>query len=79
MEYKNRIKQIENHFQNISTEEFEKNLEKAGMKTWEEINKPFRDHGLDPEKCTCLSCEDNCRCPFRFDLYNYDGDCIMEK
>ena len=78
MNYKDKIKQIDEHFKNISIEEFKKNLEKAGMRTWEEISKPFRDHGLDPEKCTCLLCEENSRCYYRFDIYNYDGDCLLE-
>lgn len=34
----------------------------------------------DPETCTCLNCDWQTNdCPCKFDLYNTDGDCLMEK
>ena len=34
---------------------------------------------LDMQKCTCLNCTDKENCPYVYELYNYDGDCIMEE
>ncbi len=31
---------------------------------------------LDIRKCTCNQCLKEC--PFKYNVYNYDGDCIME-
>jgi hypothetical protein len=31
---------------------------------------------LDIGECTCNQCNENC--PFRYSIYNYAGDCIME-
>jgi hypothetical protein len=28
---------------------------------------------------TCYGCADNQTCPFRWDLYNTNGDCLAEK
>jgi hypothetical protein len=30
-------------------------------------------------KCTCNECEDVLRCPFAYDLYNTNGDCLASK
>lgn len=38
----------------------------------------WEKHKLDIEECTCNECEKD-NCPYRFDIYNYGGDCIMEK
>ena len=42
-------------------------------KHWEEV-----ELNIDKE-CTCNGCTRNKICPFRYDLYNYDGDCLWLK
>jgi recombinational DNA repair protein (RecF pathway) len=41
--------------------------------------KIFISLGLNPSLCTCGNCANSVDCEFAFDIYNYDGDCIMEK
>ena len=38
----------------------------------------FEKLNLDPEQCTCLKCLDDQTCPYAFDVYNYEGDCLGE-
>lgn len=38
----------------------------------------FEKLNLDPERCTCLKCADDQTCPYAFDAYNYEGDCLGE-
>ena len=33
----------------------------------------------DPESTTCWDCKDKDTCPYAFDAYNTDGDCIADK
>lgn len=34
---------------------------------------------ISPTNCTCFKCNDQQHCPFAFDSYNMDGDCLMTK
>ena len=34
---------------------------------------------LDIAKCTCNECDEAEKCQYAYDIYNIDGDCIMEK
>jgi len=36
-------------------------------------------HNLDIKDCTCNECDKVEKCSYTYDLYNIDGDCIMEK
>lgn len=48
--------------------------EKEAMRSeWEKAT-------VDIDKdCTCNDCERNKICGFRYDIYNYDGDCLWIK
>lgn len=41
---------------------------------WEKLN-------MDIERCTCNECSNvkDGKCPYAYDIYNIDGDCIVEK
>ena len=45
--------------------------------------KPLRCHGDVLveliERFSCINCEVQGTCPYAYDLYNLDGDCLMEK
>jgi hypothetical protein len=41
--------------------------------------KEFVNLGLNPSLCTCGDCIKSINCQYVFDIYNYDGDCLMEK
>ena len=41
-------------------------------KYWEEVE-------YDIETCVCNDCSDDDKCPFAFDLYNTDEDCLGVK
>ena len=43
------------------------------------LRREQKDARLDIKKCTCLKCEEQDKSPRAYDVYNYDGDCIMEK
>ncbi|MGD9155815.1 MAG: hypothetical protein PVG90_10015 [Bacillota bacterium] len=47
----------------------------------EQAKAKWTKFGVNFERCTCLQCphKDDDLCPFAFDLYNIDGDCLMEK
>lgn len=30
-------------------------------------------------RCTCVTCDDSASCPYAWDGYNTDGDCLAEK
>ncbi len=35
--------------------------------------------GLDINKCTCNECDKKDKCPYAWDVYNADGDCLGQK
>lgn len=39
----------------------------------------WKDLGMDLDRCTCLNCDSKDNCQYAYDIYNVDGDCIMEK
>ena len=44
------------------------------------MRKAFTKHGFDMDKdCTCKDCECSKKCPFAWDLYNTNGDCLASK
>jgi len=43
---------------------------------WKEA---LSDPNFEESKITCTLCKANETCPFAFDLYNYDGDCLKKK
>lgn len=45
----------------------------------ESYKKQLEEHGLAFEDFTCSNCKMVDGCPFAFDMYNTDGDCLMEK
>lgn len=45
----------------------------------EEEKKLFDDANENIEGCTCIDCELNEDCPFSFDLYNTNKDCLADK
>lgn len=38
----------------------------------------FLEQNIDPQRCTCLGCSVK-DCLYRYDLYNFDGDCLLAK
>lgn len=36
-------------------------------------------YAVDKEDTTCFYCPDNATCPCAWDIYNTDGDCLMDK
>ena len=38
-----------------------------------------RENGEPPKEITCDSCQDPENCPYCYDLYNTDGDCLAMK
>jgi hypothetical protein len=42
-------------------------------------DKKWSKFKVDTKRCTCLKCDHSQECPFAFDLYNVDGDCLVEK
>lgn len=46
------------------------------MEKWKEL---FNKFDIDTERCTCLDCNDKSKCPYAYDIYNVDGDCLKEK
>lgn len=49
------------------------------MSTFEKAIKEWEALSLDIELCTCNECKRVNKCSYAYDIYNYDGDCIMEK
>lgn len=41
--------------------------------------KSAKEFDAEPERFTCNDCGARRACPFVFDPYNIDGDCLMEK
>jgi hypothetical protein len=46
---------------------------------YEKRRQEWIDLGLNFDNCTCIDCGRWRDCKFAFDVYNYDGDCLMEK
>jgi hypothetical protein len=43
------------------------------------IREYLKSFGLKPEDTTCHTCPSVTTCPFSYDPYNIEGDCLMEK
>lgn len=55
-------------------------IETKETKMPEPYKTDFINFNVDPNRCTCLNCDwETNNCEFKFDLYNTDGDCLMEK
>jgi hypothetical protein len=48
------------------------------MEMPENIKKDWDKFGIDPDNCTCLDCLTK-DCEYRWDLYNFGGDCLLMK
>jgi len=44
------------------------------------VQSPVQSPGpIKKEDTTCFTCPENTTCPFRFDAYNTNGDCLANK
>jgi hypothetical protein len=47
--------------------------------TWKTKNPPGAILIPDPEETTCWGCSESNECPWAFDAYNTNGDCLASK
>lgn len=41
--------------------------------------KPDEAFEVDPKQTTCFNCDEREKCPYAFDPYNTDGECLASK